>query len=169
MLNANHQKRKLLRPRVVVKWLWAATAIAALLATLRVSTQGTSSPVLLVVNSLSSNRYGPYLGEILKAEGLNSFSVAQLSTVTSSTLSSAQVVVLAETTLSPAEAVLFNNYVAAGGRLVVMRPDVQLLSVLGLSAEPSSTNEGYFALNQASTFANGFPNTTLPFHGQAQN
>ena len=49
-----------------------------------------------------------------------------------------------------------------------MRPDAQLLPALGLSAQQSSTTEGYLAINQGSSFAAGFPSTTLPFHGQAQ-
>jgi glucose/arabinose dehydrogenase len=168
MLSANHNRFKHSRLPLLTRWLWAATLCVALAGALRVGTQGAAPPILLVVNSLSANPYGPYLGEILKAEGLNSFSVAELSTLTSGTLFGAQVVVLAETTLSSAQALLLSNYVSAGGRLVVMRPDAQLLPVLGLSAEPSSTNEGYFAINQPSSFGNGFPSTTLPFHGQAQ-
>ena len=151
-----------------MRWLWGVTAIAALLGALHVSTQSAPPTILLVVNSASANKYGPYLGEVLKAEGLNTFSVAQLSTVTATTLNSAQVVVLAETALSASQAALFNNYAAGGGRLIAIRPDAQLLPVLGLSIEPSSTNEGYFAINPGNSFADGFPSTSLPFHGQAQ-
>ena len=50
-----------------------------------------------------------------------------------------------------------------------MRPDNQLAPVLGLSPAGSTTTEGYFALNPATAFADGFPTTTLPFHGQASN
>src|SRR5262245_40600645 len=82
------------------QWLWGATAVAALVGPLHVSTQGAPAPILLVVNSAATNPYGSYLGEILKAEGLSSFAVAQLGSVTSSTLNSAHVVVLAETGLT---------------------------------------------------------------------
>jgi len=151
------------------RWLIATTALSALVvATLGVSTQGGPAPILVVVNSASANPYGNYLGEILKAEGLNSYSIVQLSTVTPTTLSSSRLVVLAETTLSASQALMFTNYVAGGGPLIVMRPDPQLLPVLGLTAETSSTTEGYFALNQGNSFATGFPSTTLPFHGQAR-
>src|SRR6476469_5211898 len=105
MLSANHARFKTRSKQ----WLWAATAVAALLGALHVSTQGAPPPILLVVNSASANPYGSYLGEILKAEGLSSFAVAQLSTVTPTTLNNAQVVVLAETPLSPSESVLFSN------------------------------------------------------------
>jgi len=165
MLSANHARFKTRSKQ----WLWAATAVASLLGALHVSTQGAPAPILLVVNSASTNPYGSYLGEILKAEGLSSFSVAQLGTVTSSTLNSAQVVVLAETGLTSSQATLFSDYADAGGRLIVMRPDAQLLPSLGLSAESTSTSEGYFAIDQGTSFRDGFPTATLPFHGQAQN
>jgi glucose/arabinose dehydrogenase len=145
-----------------------AIVVLLALAALRVSTQTAPPPVLLVVSSASANHYGSYLGEILNAEGMNGFAVAQLSTVTPTVLNGAQVVVLAETTLSPSEALMFSNYVAGGGRLVAMRPDAQLLPVLGLTSQPSATTDGYFAINQGNAFADGFPTATLPFHGQAQ-
>jgi hypothetical protein len=152
------------------RWLFAAcTIVAAFYAAVAVRTQTGQPPILLIVNSGSSNPYGPYLAEILRAEGLNSFSVAELSTVTAPTLNNASVVVLAETTLSGTQATLLNNYVAGGGRLVAMRPDAQLASALGITPAGSSTTEGYFAINAATTFADGFPTTTLPFHGQATN
>lgn len=142
-----------------------------------VRTQSASAPILVVINTSSSdpnpnpNRFGIYLSEILKAEGLNSHTVVELSTVTSTTLDNASVVVLAETPLLPAQATLFSNFAAAGGRLIVMNPapDSPLLPVLGLTSQSSTTSEGYFAINVANAFADGFPTTTLPFHGVAQN
>src|SRR5262249_35729059 len=76
---------------------------------------------------------------------------------------------LAETPLNATQASLLSNYVAGGGRLVAMRPDAQLLPVLGVASVGSTTSEGYFALNNATAFAVGFPTTTLPYHGQANN
>ena len=49
----------------------------------------TSPPILLVVNSAASNKFGPYLGEILRAEGLNGFSTVELASLDSATLSAA--------------------------------------------------------------------------------
>ena len=144
--------------------------IAALVSSgVGLKSQAASPLILVVVNSASSNPFGPYLGEILKAEGLNSFSTVQLSSVTSTTLNNAGVVVLAETTLTSGQATLFSNFVAGGGRLVAMKPDTQLLPVLGLSSAGSTTTEGYFAVNTANSFADGFPTATLPYHGTAQN
>jgi hypothetical protein len=150
---------------------WLLIVIVAVLGrgTTGVPTQAVPQPILLITNSSAANPYGAYLAEILRAEGLNQFAVKDLAAVTATDLSDAQVVVLAETPLTPTQANLFSNYVAGGGRLVAMRPDNQLTPVLGLTPAGSSTNEGYFALNAATAFADGFPTTTLPFHGQAIN
>ena len=67
------------------------------------------APILLVTNSTAANKFGPYLGEVLRAEGLNSFDTAQLSSLNAATLNAAKVVVLAETTLTIAQADLFNT------------------------------------------------------------
>jgi hypothetical protein len=100
-----------------------------------------TTPILLVVNNAAPNPYGRYLGEILRAEGLNAFTTVELATLNSITLNAADLVVLAETPLSAAQASLFNSYIAGGGRLVAMRPDQQLNAALGL--EPAGYQDRY--------------------------
>ena len=39
----------------------------------RTTAAGPGAPILLVTDTGAANPYGPYLGEILRAEGLNSF------------------------------------------------------------------------------------------------
>jgi Big-like domain-containing protein/Calx-beta domain-containing protein len=134
-----------------------------------VRTQSTPAPILIVTNGLASNPFDAYLPEILRAEGLNQFAVKDVTAVQATDLPNAGVVVLAETTLTAGQANLFSNYVAGGGRLVAMKPDNQLAPVLGLTPVGSTTTEGYFAINTAVSFADGFPTATLPFHGQAVN
>ena len=153
----------------MVRWGAALVAAAVIGAGGDVTTQSSPPPILIVVNSASPNPFGPYLGEILKAEGLNSFSIAQLSAVDLSTLNAARVVILADTPLTADQASTFSNFVGGGGRLVAMHPDEQLLPVLGVTPAGSSTAEGYFAVSLAHGFADGFPTTTLPFHGQSLN
>ncbi|MEI7645813.1 MAG: hypothetical protein WCJ55_16190, partial [Chloroflexales bacterium] len=126
-------------------------------------------PILLVVNSAAPNTFGPYLGEILRAEGLASFSTIELASLDTTTLNAAQLVVLAETPLTAGQATLLTNYVGAGGHLLAMRPDSQLASTLGLSPVGSSTSDGYLAIDTATTSGAGFTSTTLPFHGIANN
>src|SRR6185436_3972457 len=149
--------------------LFALLLIIAFSGSIRVRTQAATPPILVVVNTGATNPFGGYLAEILRAEGINSFQVAQLSATTSSSLANFSLVVLAETPLTASQATIFSNYVAGGGRLIAMRPDAKLLPVLGLTADGTSTTEGYLSINAGSVTGAGFPVTTLPFHGTATN
>src|SRR5262245_16226541 len=102
-----------------------ALALAAIitLLSLLTSTVGNSlaaappatNPVLLVTSATATNKFGNYLGEILRAEGFNTYQTADLADVTGSYLSSFSLVLLSEVTLSPAQATMFSGYVSAGG------------------------------------------------------
>ncbi|HEX7796895.1 MAG TPA: hypothetical protein VF456_21180, partial [Vicinamibacterales bacterium] len=155
--------------RRAARWLFICLIAFIGYESVGVRTQATPAPILIVTNSAASNPFDTYLPEILQAEGLNQFAVKDLGSVQATDLSNATVVILAETPLTAAQANLFSNYVAGGGRLVAMKPDNQLTPVLGLTPVGTTTTEGYFAVNPAVTFADGFPTTTLPFHGQAIN
>jgi hypothetical protein len=61
-----------------------------------------AAPILLVLDSSSSNPFGPYLGEILHAEGLNAFQTDQLGNLTAPELASYPIVILIQTTLTSA-------------------------------------------------------------------
>ena len=106
--------------------LFALLLIIAFSGSIRVRTQAATPPILVVVNTGATNPFGGYLAEILRAEGINSFQVAQLSATTSSSLANFSLVVLAETPLTASQATIFSNYVAGGGRLIAMRPGDQL-------------------------------------------
>ncbi|WP_293682139.1 peptidylprolyl isomerase [uncultured Phenylobacterium sp.] len=69
-------------------------AVAALAAAIGVRGQGGApAPVLVVVNASAPNQFGAYLPEILRAEGINTFAVVQLSARDAPTLAAATVVV----------------------------------------------------------------------------
>src|SRR5689334_12403867 len=84
-----------------------------------------TSPVLLVTSAGSANPFGSYLGEILRAEGFNTYQSADLADLTDAYLASFGLVVLAETPLTGPQATMFSTYVSNGGQLVAMRPDAQ--------------------------------------------
>ena len=73
-----------------------------------------STPILLIVNSSATNKFGPYLGEILRAEGLNAFDQVELNSLTSTQLAQYDLAILAQTPLSSAQATLLTNYVQGG-------------------------------------------------------
>ncbi len=130
----------------------------------------TSSPfILLVLNRLASNpnRFGPYLAEILEAEGIKAVTTVDLANLDQPTLNAAHLTILAETPLTSAQAEMFGNYVAQGGRLLALRPDPQLAPVLGFTPLGTSMTGGYLAIDAAAPGGDGFPITTLPFYGTA--
>ncbi len=126
--------------------------------------QGPGGPILVVAGS--SNPFGRYYAEILRTEGFNEFAVADLSSVSSSTLSSYDVVILGDMPLSSSQAQMFSNYVSAGGNLIAMRPDKQLASLIGLSSFGSTLSDAYLAVNSTGPGA-GIVSQTIQFHGTA--
>ena len=142
-------------------------ALSGWLGTERGHAQGTPPPILVVLNSTAANPFGAYLPEILRAEGISSFSVTNLSAVTASTLVGVPLVVLAETTLTDQQAGHFIAHVNSGGRLVAMRPDSRLNAVLGIGDAAGTTTNGYTLIDQAGLGA-GLQSLTLPFKGDAR-
>jgi hypothetical protein len=152
-----------LRKRVHV----AVVVVAAMAAAISVRGQGGApAPILVVLNSSAPNPFGSYLPEILRAEGINTFNVVQLSAIDAPTLAGAALVVLGETPLTAPQAALFSNYVTGGGRLVAMRPDAQLAGVLGIAFAGGTVGNGYLLVDQSGPGA-GLQDLTLPFKGLA--
>ena len=89
--------------------------------------QGPGGPILVITSSATgASPFSSYTAEILRAEGLNEFATANLSTVTASVLNQYDVVLLGASPLTAAQATMFGDWVSAGGRLVAFRPDQQL-------------------------------------------
>jgi Calx-beta domain/Bacterial Ig domain len=148
-------------------WFVGVVAVACWLGSDRTHAQRGTQPILVVLNSTPATPFGAYLPEMLRAEGISSFSVANLAAVNASTLSGVPLVVLAETALTPGQADMFTGYVNAGGRLVAMRPDSRLNGVLGIGDGTGSTANGYTLIDQAGVGA-GLQGQTLPFKGDAR-
>ncbi len=76
-----------------------------------------------------NNRYGPYLGELLRAEGLNGFRME-------------------ETRCSVTEKTrdLLESHVAAGGQLIILAPETIWEPLIGLTPLPSGLLDGYLKL-----------------------
>jgi hypothetical protein len=139
----------------------------------RVSTQAAPPTVVLVVNAASPNPYGGYLAEILRAEGITDVQPVPLAGLTAASLTGVRLVVLAETGLTAAEGQVLADYVAGGGRLVAMRPEVTaagfgvLAPALGLVSRGTTTGNPYVSIDPATATGAGFPATTLPVQGVA--
>jgi len=130
-----------------------------------VNAQAGATPILVVYNDTTQYKFGRYLGEILRAEGLNSFDLVNLSSITSvSTLTPYKVVVLAETPLSAAQAGYFTSYVGGGGYLIAMRPDAQIKNLFGLNTASGTQTDGYLKMSGTGP-SQGLNTSTLQIHG----
>jgi phosphodiesterase/alkaline phosphatase D-like protein len=121
---------------------------------------------ILVVGS-SSNPFSAYYREILRAEGITTFDYVNISSVGSGTLTPYEVVILGETPLTSGQVTTFTNWVNAGGRLIAMRPDSQLASLLGLIPASGTLSNAYLAVDASAPPGAGIVSETIQFHGAA--
>ncbi len=120
---------------------------------------------ILVIKSASSP-FGDYYAEILRAEGFNAFSVADIATVTPEVLGNYDVAILGEMPLTAAQVSTLSVWVNAGGNLIAMRPEPDLASLLGVTAS-GDLSEGYLRVNTSAPPGNGIVGETMQFHGTA--
>lgn len=121
------------------------------------------APILLAIDDRSDNPFGAYLAEILRAEGLNFFRTTRLSTLDTATLASFPLTILSDGTLTRAESEMFSAYVAAGGKLIAMRPEASaLFGVESINGTATSQN-----IKIESRFA-GLTNSPLQIHDSAK-
>ncbi len=158
--------------RLLIALLVLALVASGIALAAPLQAQSAAPPILLVVNSAAANKFGIYLGEILRAEGLNAYEVKQLSVLTAGDLAAHDVTILAETPLTASQAALFSTHVAGGGKLIAMRPDAQIAGLFGLSAPSGTYSDPYVqidatALLGAERPGEGLPTATLQTHGTA--
>ncbi len=127
--------------------------------------EGPGGPILVISNS--SNPFSRYAVEILRAEGLNEFAAADISTVTSSVLNNYDVVVLGEMTVNAAQVLMLTNWVNSGGTLIAFRPSLLLLPLMGILPSTTTLSDKYLLVNTASGPGAGIVNQTMQFHGTA--
>lgn len=126
-----------------------------------------SVPLLLVVDRDSSNPFGIYFTEVLRAEGVNCFHTADLSAIQPDSLSKYNIVILAETSLDTAHADMFSAYVARGGRLVGMKAADGLESVFGVERTEGVFLEGYLKTDPAHPAGAGIDPSSMQIHGES--
>ena len=117
---------------------------------------------MLVVTD-PGDRFGEYYAEILRAEGLNEFTVADVGSLSAQSLAAHQVVVLAQTGLSVAQAGLLQSWVQGGGNLIAMRPDPKLAGLLGLGSDVGDLPNGYLQV----AAGRGITGEPMQFHDTA--
>ncbi len=126
---------------------------------------GPDGPILLITST--ANPFSRYYAEILWAEGLNAFTIKDISTVSEALLAQYDVAILGETALSSAQVTMITNWVTGGGNLIAMRPDKKLAGLAGLTDAGSILSEGYLLVDTTSASGAGIVGQTIQFHGSA--
>jgi hypothetical protein len=122
-------------------------------------------PILVVTSS--ADPFTSYYTEILRAEGLNEFATADVSTLSAQTLDAYSVVVLGARGLGAAQASLLSNWVAAGGNLIAMRPDATLAGVLGIAPVGGTLSNADLRVDTAQPPGAGITANVMQFHDTA--
>ncbi len=127
---------------------------------------GPGGPILVIASVI--NPFSRYYDEILRAEGLNEFTVADITTINSTVLGQYDVAILGDMTLTSAEASTLAAWVSSGGNLIAMHPDPQLSSLLGLTPLNQQTTDAYLLVNTSQAPGSGITGQTLQYHGPAE-
>ncbi|MSP14791.1 MAG: hypothetical protein EXR62_17755 [Chloroflexi bacterium] len=126
-------------------------------------------PLLLVTDSTSfTNRYGPYVAEMLRAEGLHGFKTTELADLAAPLLAEHSVVILTRSQVTEKTRDLFGNYVAAGGQLILLMPESIWEPLTGMAPLPAGMLDGYLKLLVTREVSQGFPAESFQFHGPAR-
>jgi WD40 repeat protein len=144
----------------LLDWLVPAAAAA-----LPDPNKGPGGPILVITSG--SSKYSKYFAEILRTEGLNAFSVTDISNISSGLLANYDVVIVGAMPLTSTHATQLSNWVKAGGHLIAMRPDQRLSSLLGIKLSSGTITDGYLLVNTSAAPGRGIVNKTIQFHGTA--
>jgi methionine-rich copper-binding protein CopC len=126
---------------------------------------GPGGPILAI--SKASNPFSRYYAEILRAEGLNSFTAKDISTVTPAVLAAHDVAIVGDFPLTTAQVAMLTDWVNAGGNLIAMRPDKQLAGLLGLLDASGTLGDAYMRVDTSRAPGTGIVGETMQFHGVA--
>jgi hypothetical protein len=152
-------------PRSVRSLLLVVAVLCVAVPAAPAQADGPGGPILVVTSS--ADPFTSYYAEILRAEGLNEFATADISSVSAQTLASHDVAVLGSMPLSPAQVSMLASWVASGGNLIAMKPDPQLAGLLGLSSPSGALADGYVKIDTGSAPGAGITGTTMQYHGSA--
>jgi Bacterial Ig-like domain len=126
-----------------------------------------ASPPQVLVASSTSNKFGAYISEILRNEGLDAFTTLDASLLSTSLLNSFDVVIIGQASLTAGQVSALNTWVSGGGNLIVTRPDKQLAGLLGLSDAGTTLTNAYLRVDNATAAGAGITGNTMQYHGTA--
>ena len=123
------------------------------------------APILVVTGR--DALYGAFYGEILKAEGLNSYATRSSGDFGAKALDDRKVVVLATSMLGEPAIGALSSWVRRGGLLIAMRPQPELYPLLGLKRfSAGSLNAASLLADRTLSASRGISGRPLRLHGQ---
>lgn len=124
---------------------------------------GPGGPIAIVTSA--SHPFSRYYAEILRAEGLNAFTTIELSALSPALLDTFDVVILGHMPLSAGQVTAFSDWVNRGGKLIAMRPDLKLASLLGIRYSGGAISDAYLKIDTASGAGVGITDAIIQYHG----
>lgn len=126
---------------------------------------GHGGPIALITKSGQATT--EYYSEILRAEGLNSFDTIEISDMDNAVLDAHDIVLLGEMPLTTGEAAMLEDWVDDGGKLIAMRPDKKLASLLGIVDASATFSDTYIKIDTLTAPGLGITGHTMQYHGEA--
>jgi Bacterial Ig-like domain len=131
---------------------------------------GPGGPILLITSA--ANGFSQYYAEILRNEGFNEFTVADVSQIDSATLQRYDLVLAGEVPLTERQARVLSEWVRAGGNLIAMHPNSRVARIFGQSPasaalEKTPLHDAYLAIQSKTSAGRGLTAKPIQFHGSA--
>jgi hypothetical protein len=126
---------------------------------------GPGGPVLVVLPEPAG--FGRVLVELLRTEGLNSFTVLPLAGLDRAHLDAHVAVLLPPCRPSADQVALLTEWVERGGALVAFQPDAALAPLLGLGGPEGSIVDPYLRVDPTCDAGRGITGRPLQVHGSA--
>ena len=128
-------------------------------------TNGKGGPILVVTNT--TDKFSTYTAEILRSEGINYFTAADISTLSASLLAQYKYMLLGSGSLDANQVQLLSDWVEKGGNLIAFKPDKKLAGLLGITDGGSTLTDGYLKIDASNAPGKGIVSDTIQYHTAA--
>ena len=150
---------------LTAQYNWSFTTESAIVGNVSPLAMGYGGPILVVTKT--GDPISEYYSEILRAEGLNSFDAIEIGDMNATMLNTHDIVLLGDMSLSNGQVATLEDWVDDGGKLIAMRPDKKLASLLGVIDASSTFSDTYIKIDTSTTPGLGITGQTMQYHGTA--
>ncbi len=128
--------------------------------------EGQGGPILIIAGG--TNPFSRYFAEILRAEGINTFLVVDVTTLTRELLRQHAVAIVGDIDLTELQTQLLAEWVEHdGGKLIAMRPREELAELGGLGHAVGAVSDAYLAIDPSAAPGGGIVSQSIQFHSEA--